>query len=47
VAIDDTDFRAPAVGKDSLLVPRLLERGYVPVLRGRQTILFGTRATAE
>lgn len=41
VAIDDTDFDTAAGGKDALLTPVLLERGYLPLLRGRQTIYLG------
>jgi hypothetical protein len=41
VSIDDTDFDTPEGGKDSLLTPVLLEEGYVPLLRGRQTVFLG------
>lgn len=38
LSIDDTDFRTPEGGKDALLTPVLLKSGYIPVLRGRQTV---------
>jgi hypothetical protein len=41
VAIDDTDFDTAEGGKDALLTPVLLERGYLPLLRGRQTLFLG------
>ncbi len=40
VAIDDTDFATALGGKDALLTPTLLRAGYVPLLRGRQTLFL-------
>lgn len=40
VSIDDTDFDTPEGGKDSLVTPRLLAEGYLPLLRGRQTVFL-------
>ena len=39
ISIDDTDFRTVDGGKDRLLTPVLIEAGYYPLLRGRQTVL--------
>jgi hypothetical protein len=44
VSIDDTDFDTPEGGKDALLTPVLLAEGYVPLLRGRQTVFLGGAA---
>lgn len=40
VSIDDTDFNTESAGKDKLLTPYLLERGYIKVLWGRQTLFL-------
>lgn len=39
ISIDDTDFATEQGGKESLLLPQLIEDGYVPLVRGRQTVL--------
>jgi hypothetical protein len=44
VSIDDTDFDTSLGGKDALLTPHLLDAGYVPLLRGRQTVFLGGTA---
>jgi hypothetical protein len=46
VSIDDTDFDTAEGGKDSLLTPRLLDAGYVPLVRGRQTVFLGSNPSA-
>ncbi len=38
VAVDDTDFRTLEGGKDRLLAPVLIDGGYYPLLRGRQSL---------
>lgn len=40
VSIDDTDFNTSAAGKDKLLTPYLIDKGYVKLLWGRQTVYF-------
>jgi len=40
IVIDDTDFTCPEGGKDRLLGPALIEDGYVPFLKGRQTLFI-------
>jgi hypothetical protein len=42
VAIDDTDFDIPNEGKDGLLSPLLISKGYTPLITGRQTIFINT-----
>lgn len=39
ISIDDTDFATEEGGKESMLLPRLLEDGYVPLVKGRQTVV--------
>lgn len=38
VLIDDTDYITPNGGKDKLLSPFLIEKGYIPLFNGRQTL---------
>lgn len=38
VLIDDTDYITPEGGKDKLLSPYLIEKGYIPLFNGRQTL---------
>jgi hypothetical protein len=38
ISIDDTDFDTESAGKDKLLTPYLIEKGYIKILWGRQTI---------
>ena len=38
ISIDDTDFDTESAGKDKLLTPYLIEKGYIKVLWGRQTV---------
>lgn len=40
ISIDDTDFIPPASGKDELLSPYLIEKGYIKILSGRQTVFL-------
>lgn len=40
ISIDDTDFDTELGGKDKLLTPYLLEKGYVKILLGRQTVFI-------
>jgi hypothetical protein len=40
VSIDDTDFNTSSAGKDRLLTPYLLEKGYIKILWGRQTVFL-------
>mgnify|MGYP003115052652 CR=1 FL=1 len=40
ISIDDTDFNTPSGGKDKLLTPCLIERGYIRLLWGRQILFF-------
>lgn len=42
ILIDDTDFSIPNGGKDHLLTPYLIEKGYIPLLNGRQTLFINT-----
>lgn len=42
ILIDDTDFSTPNGGKDYLLSPHLIEKGYVPLFNGRQTLFINT-----
>ena len=42
ILIDDTDFSIPNGGKDHLITPYLLEKGYVPLFNGRQTLFINT-----
>lgn len=38
ISIDDTDFNTENAGKDKLLTPHLLDKGYIKILLGRQTV---------
>lgn len=40
ISIDDADFAIGAGGKDRVLGPNLIDRGYVPLLSGRQKVFF-------
>ena len=40
VSIDDTDFNTQSAGKDKLLTPYLLNKGYIKILWGRQTVFI-------
>ena len=40
ISIDDTDFNTASGGKDKLLTPHLIEKGYIRLLWGRQIIFF-------
>jgi hypothetical protein len=40
VLIDDTDFITDDGGKDSLLSPYLIDKGYIPLFNGRQTLFI-------
>ena len=42
ILIDDTDFSIPNGGKDHLLTPYLIEKGYIPLFNGRQTLYINT-----
>jgi len=42
IVIDDTDFRCSEGGKDKLVGPALIDNGFVPILKGRQTIFIRT-----
>lgn len=42
ILIDDTDFITNDGGKDALLSPFLLDKGYVPLFNGRQTLFINT-----
>lgn len=42
VLIDDTDYITPDGGKDCLLSPYLLDKGYIPLFNGRQTLFINT-----
>ena len=40
ISIDDTDFDTESAGKDKLLTPYLIEKGYIKVLWGRQIVFI-------
>jgi hypothetical protein len=40
ILIDDTDFITNDGGKDSLLSPYLIDKGYIPLFNGRQTLFI-------
>lgn len=40
ILIDDTDYVTQSGGKDKLLSPYLIEKGYIPLFNGRQTLFL-------
>ena len=42
ILIDDTDYLTPDGGKDLLLSPYLIDKGYIPLFNGRQTLFINT-----
>jgi hypothetical protein len=40
ISVDDTDFDTAEGGKDHLLAPQLIADGYVPIIKGRQTVFL-------
>jgi hypothetical protein len=42
ILIDDTDFILPNAGKDSKLTPYLIDKGYIQLFNGRQTLYINT-----
>lgn len=43
ILIDDTDFNTEIGGKDLLLSPYLLQKGYIPLFNGRQSLFINTK----